>query len=131
MLLGFKPQFEPKILIGLKIHTIRDDDKGRWQAGKKMHMATGTRTKNCKIFRVTICKGYQWIKIYKKKVAVTMTENQIWFYDLKPDQLLQLALQDGFDSVEDFFAWWNSKPRRKRKLIHWTEFRYPDMDLPF
>lgn len=48
MILSFKEQFIPKILDGTKIHTIREDKKNRWEAGKKIHFATGVRTKNYK-----------------------------------------------------------------------------------
>ena len=41
---------------------------------------------------------------------------------LKPEEIQKLSLNDGFDSCEDFFAWFNED--FSGKIIHWTPFRY-------
>ena len=63
MILGFKKQFPPMILVGTKIHTIREDKHDRWKAGNKIHFATGIRTKNYNQFYSGVCKSVQAITL--------------------------------------------------------------------
>ena len=37
-------------------------------------------------------------------------------------QIEQLAKNDGFDSVQDFFNWFNED--FNGRIIHWTDFKY-------
>lgn len=37
-------------------------------------------------------------------------------------RLIKLATNDGFETVRDFFKWFNSD--FEGKIIHWTEFNY-------
>jgi len=70
MVLGFKPQFVPKILDGTKIHTLRKDATQRWKPGRSIQFATGVRTKNYKTFREDgECKCVQtiWISHEQKR----------------------------------------------------------------
>jgi len=38
------------------------------------------------------------------------------------DYLKTLARNDGFESVDDFFKWFNAD--FQGKIIHWTDFKY-------
>ena len=126
MILGFKKQFEEPILAGSKIHTIREDGGGRWKPGKLMHMATGVRTKAYKCFDKKTCISVQRIEIthyvfnsfiQKKAVYIDGCLFGVYFdknrYDFK---LHQLAKNDGFASVSDFFDFFNTD--FEGKIIH-------------
>ena len=41
----------------------------------------------------------------------------------RQENMLQLAKNDGFDSIEDFFKFF-TKDIFVYKLIHWTDFKY-------
>ena len=130
MIIGYKPQFPDKILNGTKKHTIRTDAHDRWHAGMKMHQSTGVRTKQYKLIRVDTCTGTQKITIvwrYYKLVSsayVYVDDKCIGSYTNQyPSGMLKvLARNDGFDSVEDFFNWFNTD--YIGKIIHWTDLRY-------
>lgn len=149
MILSFKKQFpwkgtdgkpaetnfKQKILDGIKIHTFREDPNQRWHAGRKIHMAAGVRTKNYFCFLESECVSVQSIHIqYEWFHQVMMDLKVIVDGDLKyhiQDNgihtdgtvfIEQLAKNDGFDSVEDFFKWFHSD--YQGKIIHWTDFRY-------
>ena len=118
MILGFKPEFVPKILDGTKIHTIREDKKDRWKPGNKIHFATGIRTPEYKQFKEWRCISTQPILIMPALFTA------IHIYPSKHSRrptilrskksLDEFAVADGFECIEDFFG----------KLIHWTSKRY-------
>ena len=130
MILGFKKQFVSKILSGEKIHTIREDKHNRWETGKKIHFATGMRTKNYNCFKIGICKSVQKIEITYKgnKIFVEIEGNPpyIWIQYLKEKythpNILKLAKNDGFDNIDDFFKWFDKD--FTGKLIHFTNKKY-------
>jgi hypothetical protein len=143
MILGFKQKFpwgsptnfKEKILAGTKIHSIREDPHGRWKPGTKIHMAHGVRTKNYWCFRDTeCCKSVQSIHInyyytgYPMAPSIELIIDGELFYKLgnkfvEIDRgMIELAKNDGFDSVEDFFKWFDKD--FSGKIIHWTNFRY-------
>ena len=134
MVIGFNKQFPDKIIAGTKLHTIREDSKDRWKVGVWMHMATGVRTKKYNCFKGDICTGTQEIEIiwhrnifFLSKVAVWVDCNVIGYYypektELTDKKVIELALNDGFDSVDDFFKWFNKD--YEGKIIHWTNLRY-------
>lgn len=124
MVIGFKDQFVDKILSGIKIHTIRKNDilPLRWVEGRKMHMATGVRTKKYNNFNTTVCTGTQ------KIIIIPM------YHDVFVDNVLlgcsemhRLILNDGFVCSADFFAWFSKVSKGKNyeaEIIHWTNYRY-------
>ena len=130
---GGPTNFEEKILDGSKIHTIREDPHNRWHQGRKAHHAHGVRTPNYRCFKEDVCRGTQRIMIrytnYRKsrvyvfvggKLVIRMSINR---KDLDfNDFLNSLPRNDGFDSVDDFFKWFNKD--FTGKIIHSTDFRY-------
>jgi hypothetical protein len=121
--------FVSRIKKDIKIHTIREDKKKVWKKGRLIHFATGVRTKNYKCFKKGVCTGTQKIEInyveiiISKKMPpginkVVKVNNRI----LSLKEIGLLAKNDGFDSVNDFFEWFNED--FKGKIIHWTDFRY-------
>lgn len=132
MILGFKTQFpwgapthfEEKITkqpgFRPKIHTLREGE--RWEPGDLINFATGVRSKNYKEFNRDTCKSTQQVVI----VNVPYTGFPYIFVDgklLLNYEREHLALNDGFDSLEDFARWFH-KPCYVLQLIHWTDFKY-------
>lgn len=122
MVIGFKPQFEDRIIAGTKKHTIREDKHDRWHAGMLMHMATGVRTKFYKCFKIDTCKSTQGIEIIRESdylfdVIVTVDGRK-----MSIDEIQQLAWNDGFLTLIDFLLWFSEGV--KGKIIHWTDLRY-------
>ncbi len=109
-----------------KIHTIREDKHNRWKAGNLIHFYIYTRTKNQLLFAPILkCKSVQSIEVlwHDPDGFLTATPrvyiNQRWIIG---DELKKLALNDGFESTETFFAYFNTD--FKGKLIHWTDLKY-------
>lgn len=147
MILGFKPQFVPKILNGTKIHTIRKGN--RWKPGMSIQMATGVRTKNyCQfntdISNLQICKSVQTIKI-RFNHACDIWQFHIWNSNIRlyftfsiyiddiqivgKSYIHLLALNDGFEDVDSFINWfYNARNLElnmyEGQIIHWTNFKY-------
>lgn len=136
MLLGFaninirtgeKAGFVEKILSGDKIHSLR---KGkRWKLGMKIHMCTGLRTSKYKQFNegyddLERCRSVQEIKL----VAETEYLNDYKIFvdgrELPVEEQIQLAHNDGFDSLVAFWQWFNNPAEYPNQIIHWTGKRY-------
>ena len=111
--------FEEKIKKGIKLHTIRWDEKGRWKVGNKIHFSTGARTGNYNCFKEGKCTGTQQIEIRNRSVYIEGRE-----LSLTTDKIEWLAINDGFDCIEDFWAWFDQYSPFSGKIIHWTEMRY-------
>jgi transcription termination factor Rho len=127
--LGYKTKQDliNKILsVKPKKHTIRRDEKQRWKFDNWIHFNINVRTVLMYLFAPIIkCKSTQIIEIGKLK------STDIWYLDfavsvddvyLSASQIEKLAINDGFDSVEDFFEWFNED--YKGKIIHWTDLKY-------
>jgi hypothetical protein len=125
MILGFKKQFVPLIKNGSKIHTIREDKKERWKQGNKIHFATGVRTKNYQQFGILECSSTQRINIiynYPQNHAFNSVNVFIDGVMVPPQKIEELAQNDGFETVDDFFKWFNTD--FDGKIIHWTDLKY-------
>jgi len=113
-----------------KIHTIREDKHNRWKAGRSIQMVY--RGKNYSIEdhfnkgidELSKCIHVQTISIkYGKKfgafeAVIVAIDGKI----LDESERLLLALNDGFDSLEDFYRWFSKD--FSGKIIHFTDFRY-------
>lgn len=123
-----------------KLHTIRADTSNRWKAGMDIHMVINNRTKNRFQFAPLVkCVSVQKIEIEwtdsgtllgrEARVYIDETkqigkysEKEKYYLDVPGRSLQELAINDGFDSVEDFFAYFNKD--FKGKIIHWTDLKY-------
>lgn len=124
-----------------KIHTMRLDPHNRWKAGRKIEMVyRGAGYKiidhfNKGIPELEVCTGIQSIRIkhYDDGQVHISIDNNIFFWGslvhekiATKDEYLKninsLVKNDGFDSVEDFFRWFNKD--WEGKIIHFTDFRY-------
>jgi hypothetical protein len=113
-----------------KLHTIRVDEKNLWVPGRKIHMVVFNRTKNRFQFAPVLeVKSVQKITINTEGGIWDEKENKtyplVWINNnhlMEVKELKQLAVNDGFDSVEHFFQWFNSD--FEGKIIHWTNLKY-------
>jgi hypothetical protein len=110
-----------------KKHTIRTDSKNRWEAGKNIHFVINNRTpQRFQFAPVVICKSVQLIAIYQNidsaGFQIANPSVHIDNRNLTPVEIENLAINDGFDSAEDFFAYFNKDSTGK--IIHWTNLKY-------
>lgn len=106
-----------------KIHTIRADRKGRWKPGNKIHLVTGNRTKDRNQFAPVLeCVSVQTIEIKPAFKQVTILPEWYQPKDLTPKEIEILAKNDGFDSVDDFWRWFDKD--FQGSIIHWTDLKY-------
>jgi hypothetical protein len=130
MILSFKKKFpwgkptnfEEKILKRVKIHTMREDKRGRWKPDVLIHLANGVRTKFYNCFLELVCVSVQYVKILHYHDRYGYPDVFIDGKQLSDPQIDELAKNDGFDSTEDFFKWFND--HFYGKLIHWTDLKY-------
>lgn len=107
-----------------KIHTIRKDEKNRWKAGVMIDFFINPRQKNMFRFapRVTV-SSIQQIKIFHQTHSLG---NEAFIYvdskRLRGNDIKTLAINDGFESVEDFLDYF--KEDFIGKIIHWTNLQY-------
>lgn len=123
-----------------KKHSIREDGHDRWKDGTNIHFVINDRTPNRFQFAPVLpCVSTQKIEIIWNKPLSELFNtlpgifalnngkgNYVCvFIDGKPMSrsiVNQLALNDGFNSIEDFFLWFNTD--FNGKIIHWTNLKY-------
>lgn len=104
-----------------KIHTIREDSKNRWKEENDIHFSINVKTMEQFQFAPSIkVKSVQKIEI--RYSGFGLIEVIINGKGLDYKEKAKLALNDGFDSVEDFFEWFNEP--FKGKIIQWTDLKY-------
>lgn len=117
-----------------KIHTIREDKNNRWKAGVMIDFFINTPTKDMLRFAPTIpvvsiqTFEIKWYNTFGKKIVRVFIDDKSFAcvkFDVETiitGKILELAKNDGFDTIEDFFA--NFNKDFKGKIIHWTDKRY-------
>lgn len=118
-----------------KLHTIRLDYKNRWKPGNKIHPVIFNRSSKQQQFIFTLtCIETQKLDIWVKAEHLN-THIACWVnnHPLTMQRIRQLAINDGFDSVQDFANYfavqlYNSTGRTfgttQYKLIYWTDLKY-------
>ena len=105
-----------------KLHTIREDKSDRWKAGNNIHFVINNRTpKRFQFAPIVKCVSIQKIEIYYPALArfpVVLIDCK----KLTTDKCVLLANNDGFDSLYQFFDWFNKD--FTGKIIHWTNLKY-------
>jgi len=109
-----------------KIHTIREDKNNRWKPGNQIHFVINNRTKS----RYQFAPVVPVVSIQPIEIKWIGTEVHIYIAnsdlnqnpELFKQKVLQIAQNDGFDTLEDFFAYFNKD--FIGKIIHWTPFKY-------
>lgn len=122
-----------------KLHTIRIDPSNRWKPGTKIHFVINNRTKNRFQFAPVVeVKSVQkieikWSDILENTSGRTAMNDRfvsVAIHDrgcairryLNLEQLQILSINDGFNSVKDFFNFFNTD--FTGKIIHWTNLKY-------
>lgn len=110
-----------------KIHTMRVDEHDRWKAGTLIHFVINNRTPSRYQFAPVIkCVSEQKviIKYWYDNDTQLFTIPMILINGrvLTNKEIDELAINDGFESVIDFLAYFNTD--WSGKLIHWTNKKY-------
>lgn len=119
-----------------KHHTIRRDEKNRWQAGRDIHFVVGNRTKKRLQFApvVPVISTQKIEIIYctdSKATNIEVRIDNVFYADAcmkncvisyHSDSFQLLAQNDGFDSVNDFLEYFSED--FTGKIIHWTDLTY-------
>ncbi|WP_293871662.1 hypothetical protein [Flavobacterium sp.] len=123
-----------------KIHTIREDKNNRWTVGCKIDFFINVRQP--KMFRfapVLPVLHIQKVNIVRvfflqtstlfidniKVATVNYGHDNIKIVSVKSEpnfNLMEFIQNDGFDTVKEFFAYFNKN--FTGKLIHWTDKQY-------
>ena len=117
----------------MKKHSLREDPKDLWKAGRDIHFVINNRTKQRFQFAPVVkCVSVQKVEILWDKLRVKVAIDGVihsgasfWKPgDLKTvwGDMHQLAINDGFDSELDFFSWFDKD--FTGKIIHWTNIKY-------
>lgn len=112
-----------------KLHTIRDDKNDRWKVGTKIDFFINCRQKD--MFRFAPVLPV----VIVQEIHIMYRSGNIFFADrmysadvyidkrkLSVSELTTLAQNDGFENVEDFFAYFDKD--FNGKIIHWTDLKY-------
>ena len=138
--IGFSPIHVPKgfdfvmfPLLRSKHHTIREDKTDRWQAGIKIDFFINCRQKNMFRFapvlpvvsvqEIEVKHHLDYVSLFIDKIVyeVEVCETSKKIKSTNP-VIEALVQNDGFDTIEDFFAYFDKD--FKGKIIHWTDLRY-------
>lgn len=104
----------------IKLHTMREDVANRYKAGCKLHMYVNNRQKTAFNFIPELfCTSTQTctIRYINDTPEIHVDGRRLLCFEIK-----RLAYNDGFDSVESFFKWFNKD--WTGKIIHWTSLKY-------
>ena len=98
--ISFKKQFEDVVTFGDKRQTIRPIRKYPIKAGDTLQLYVGMRTSNCRKLKEVTCRSVCDIKVTRHH---TYNHAEIWLSGrlLAEKERQELALTDGFDSVEE------------------------------
>lgn len=122
MLMTFsKERYMQRILSGVKIHTIREDTRNRWKVGMTAHMwlhSPRNVSKNPYQFATATIAYIYSIQISEKNQTIKIGSEVIDAENV--EDLTRIAVNDGFDSAADFFAWFGEFTGR---LIFWKDLR--------
>lgn len=124
-----RDEFVEGIKSGTKIHTIREDHKLRWKEGMSIQHWRGN-PRNVRLnpyqFDSGTCKGIELVGILslpngRRSVAIN---GKI----ISQEMIELLAINDGFKTVHEFWAWFGHGYFVGR-IIHFTDFKYADKQV--
>lgn len=116
--------------LNAKLHTIRKDENNRWKKGVIIDFFINARQKNMFRFapRIPVVSTQKIYISYAFNDVLEITIGSRYIYDFKEKE--QIAINDGFDSYEDFFNYFYPIIEKCEnefftgKIIHWTDLRY-------
>lgn len=114
----------------MKLHTLRNDEDNVWQRGVPIEFMVNDQNMNsfqfAPVLPVVNVQEVFMTYAHSDLIQISIDGRELFSYS----ERLQFALNDGFDSWEDFFKYFYPKiqasPKKcyKLKLIHWTNLRY-------
>ena len=124
---SFQKRFVPLIESGEKYTTIRKPRKRPTMAGDVLYLYTGMRTKACLFIGRAVCDAVRPIWIYPEAKKCEQMDANGHCYLLNDKQVSWVAKRDGFNSADDFFAWFgeNHKGDDCFEIIKWSSFLKP------
>ena len=102
-----------------KRHTIRKDKEDHWETGTLIDFVTDEDTKGFRFAPQIPVVSTQSIGIYHLENSIEVCVDGTYLFTI---EIEELAINDGFESVADFFAYFNETYHGK--IIHWTDLRY-------
>jgi len=119
----------------IKIHTIRDDFKNRWNVGRSIHFCEWSKkpynSRNIQFAPLMTVLKIQNVKILEyfmtaSETSYKMPDDTIYGIEidgirLKREAMYQFSKNDGFPNLIEFFKYFK---RFEGKIIHWTDFAY-------
>jgi hypothetical protein len=121
---GSETNFERKILDGVKLFTLRKPSKREYKPCMKLQMAYGVRTKNYRQFASAVVAEVNTVSI-----RLSLHGNMFVSFGAVPVDIESFAIQDGFDNVADFEAYWRETLEAEKvrymefNQIVWTDVR--------
>lgn len=102
---NFSPEFARKVETGKKRRTIRS--KQRADAGDKVQLYTGQRTKKCRLLGTGVCLRAFPVKIYQDGINVGSTGEHPWSapFALRAEADGDRVLLDSLAKVDGFKDW--------------------------
>lgn len=110
-----------------KLHTIREDKSNRWR--KDINIDFYINARQPSMFRfaptVKVISTQRIFMTYDNGLEISINGTQLNNIEIK-----QLAINDGFDSINDFDDYFekailaNEDKAFSGKIIHWTDLRY-------
>ncbi len=129
-----KTPFNYDLKVKPKLHTIREDKSDRWKVGTKIDFFINCRQKDmfrfAPVLKVVSVQKVEimWFECFGKKIVrVFIDDKSFACVNFEKEMIitgnmLELAQKDGFDTIEDFFAFFDKD--YIGKIIHWTDLRY-------
>ncbi len=105
-----------------KIHTLRKDKGNYWKKGNRITFCVFKDTQKETDFGKSKCTGTQRVVIVPEAKEITLIDPSEKFGMRQIEDVKQFAKNDGFDTVEEFWQYFD-KPEAY-KIIHWTNFKY-------
>jgi hypothetical protein len=114
---SFKKRFVPPVLSGAKTKTIRRRSKKTAKPGDRLYLYFGLRTKWCEKLGEANCTKVEEIIIDDFGVFIKGVKV------VKPVELKELAVSDGFESFEDMMRFWREEHMIPflGDIIYWDE----------
>lgn len=104
-----------------KLHTLRENPKGTWKPGKNIHFMFWTgRPYHSSPF--VFAPVIPVVSVQKVEINAHTWDIHVDGIQLSYNEVESLAQNDGFDSIDNFFAWFNKD--FTGSIIHWTNLKY-------
>lgn len=105
---SFLARFEPAIIAGTKIHTIRSDRRRHARPGEQLQLYVGMRTRQCRLIAKQICTRV--VPVLLRVDEAGAARWWIWEAPVLDHELDTWAIAAGFRDGADMMAFWRKNP---------------------